>query len=453
MVLLLLPSTTAAKPSIHYVLADGGDDCPTDKECHPLSFYTNDFYSYFTDNAVFYFMKGNHLMSKNILFRGKYDITMKGVKKNVSIINCSHFAVFILECSDITISDLSITNYIMTSSNNFSAALNVKNSSRIYFHSLIIVNNNASSLKIRDSTKLIVNGSTFIYKSSNTSNVDETVDIAFTEYICMQTSCDELFNVSLQIVNCTIQGGYYGLSMKFDQQSSYMTEVLLKEIDISNCIHGNAILNLGKSLYNININKLYSHDALIGLMVLQIQSVRIMNSSNVSAYIPSNPLVITSSSFYNNNVGIQFSLSQSMFNNIEQTITLKFCKIYNNTGTEGMGFIIFHRNYIFRLTTTKVLIENTIMANNTKSQITGYDGLTFNNVSIYGSTSTGLILISSTIIMEKTVTIYNNTGTSGGGIALYDRSEIVLMSDSNLLIYNNFASNRGGGIFNDFAFP
>ena len=38
--LVSLSSTTA---TTYYVLADGGDDCPTGNECHPLSYYTSHF--------------------------------------------------------------------------------------------------------------------------------------------------------------------------------------------------------------------------------------------------------------------------------------------------------------------------------------------------------------------------------------------------------------------------
>jgi hypothetical protein len=46
--------------------------------------------------------------------------------------------------------------------------------------------------------------------------------------------------------------------------------------------------------------------------------------------------------------------------------------------------------------------------------------------------------------------IFNNTGTDGGGIALHGNSILVLTPNTKLHIYNNTASYRGGGIFNDY---
>ena len=62
----------------YYVSAADGPPCPNNTICHPLSFYENNQYQYFTSNTVFYFMEGNHILSKELLISVS-DITFKGL--------------------------------------------------------------------------------------------------------------------------------------------------------------------------------------------------------------------------------------------------------------------------------------------------------------------------------------------------------------------------------------
>jgi hypothetical protein len=55
----------------------------------------------------------------------------------------------------------------------------------------------------------------------------------------------------------------------------------------------------------------------------------------------------------------------------------------------------------------------------------------------------------SVIYIEGSMAVFNNTGTDGGGIALYGKSILLLAPNTKLHIYNNTAGHRGGGIFTD----
>ena len=51
----------------YYVSSSTNDDCP--RPCHPLSYYITDTATYFTSNATFIFMEGEHLLDSKGLVR------------------------------------------------------------------------------------------------------------------------------------------------------------------------------------------------------------------------------------------------------------------------------------------------------------------------------------------------------------------------------------------------
>ena len=66
----------------------------------------------------------------------------------------------------------------------------------------------------------------------------------------------------------------------------------------------------------------------------------------------------------------------------------------------------------------------------------------------YSPQSGGITIISSRItVTSSTLYFYNNHGTDGGGMALYDRSFISCLEKCNLYFHHNTAIKRGGAIF------
>ena len=67
-IVLLLTATLscghADDYAIHYVSADGGEDCPSDQVCHNLSYYFSDPDLFFSSNTTFRFLGGMHLLHK-----------------------------------------------------------------------------------------------------------------------------------------------------------------------------------------------------------------------------------------------------------------------------------------------------------------------------------------------------------------------------------------------------
>jgi hypothetical protein len=229
-----------------------------------------------------------------------------------------------------------------------------------------------------------------------------------------------------------------GLRLSVLHEETYTLNVLLSNVTVINSGR-NIVLDLSHS-YFINVNNVTSFNGNYGLQILNSQhGVTSLSSS----------LVITYSEFYNNLIGVSIELSHVFTK--EHLIKFYSCEVHDNGNEyyDGGGFYI---NRQYPTENTSVYIEDTIIYHNSQNQVINYDRLTFTNVSIYGTTSTGLTLNDSSVIyIEKSMAIFNNTGTDGGGIALYGGSQIVLEKPtSQLSIYDNYASYRGGGIFNDY---
>uniref|UniRef100_A0A1X7SHG5 Right handed beta helix domain-containing protein n=1 Tax=Amphimedon queenslandica TaxID=400682 RepID=A0A1X7SHG5_AMPQE len=73
--------------------------------------------------------------------------------------------------------------------------------------------------------------------------------------------------------------------------------------------------------------------------------------------------------------------------------------------------------------------------------------ISLSNVTVANSTSTGLTLQRSLVIIKNSLVFKNNTGVVGGGLAINDSSQLRVSSSANLEFINNHASYKGGGIY------
>uniref|UniRef100_A0A1X7TRS0 Uncharacterized protein n=1 Tax=Amphimedon queenslandica TaxID=400682 RepID=A0A1X7TRS0_AMPQE len=73
--------------------------------------------------------------------------------------------------------------------------------------------------------------------------------------------------------------------------------------------------------------------------------------------------------------------------------------------------------------------------------------ISLSNVTVANSTSTGLTLQRSLVIIKNNLVFKNNTGVVGGGLAINDSSQLRVSSSANLEFINNHASYKGGGIY------
>ena len=108
---------------LYSVSAKNGTPCLSDTNCHDLSYFTEHPSLYFSDNTVFYFLEGRHVLNDTIEINGVSNLTLKGlgtmeqgfhytVLQSTVEISCegavSAGLVFI-NVSNVSISDLLIT--------------------------------------------------------------------------------------------------------------------------------------------------------------------------------------------------------------------------------------------------------------------------------------------------------------------------------------------------------
>ena len=73
--------------------------------------------------------------------------------------------------------------------------------------------------------------------------------------------------------------------------------------------------------------------------------------------------------------------------------------------------------------------------------------LTVSNCTIRNNQVTGMYFFESTAVLLANISLLNNSGVNGGGMALVSNSFILLDSSTILELFNNKAEKFGGGIF------
>ena len=68
------------------------------------------------------------------------------------------------------------------------------------------------------------------------------------------------------------------------------------------------------------------------------------------------------------------------------------------------------------------------------------------NIAIYGNQYSGIVIVDSNLVVSGSVDVYNNSGSSGGGMLFCSNSIMFLTPDTNITIANNTVEHAGGGI-------
>ena len=76
----------------------------------------------------------------------------------------------------------------------------------------------------------------------------------------------------------------------------------------------------------------------------------------------------------------------------------------------------------------------------------GHDHVAINNIAIYGNNYSGIVIVDSNLIVSGSIEIYNNNGSSGGGMLFCSNGVMFLTPYSIVNITNNTAEHAGGGI-------
>ena len=418
----------------YYVSSSTTNHCP--QQCHSLSYYVIHTATYFTSNATFVFMEGEHLLDSkglvqvninnvdNLTLRGErghsnIDATIKCSSKtrglmfsNSNIINI--YGIIITGCGQQDTVPLSFINVISLYIHHITLCNNTYNTSNYDGDLLYIYCATDTLIAITDSTftNNIIGGNGYGLFITSDNGIQITItNIVFTNTIiggdgggvCIMLATDahkDIVVTNSMFTNNIVGGDGGGLLITDSTYKGNVTITCTSSIFTSNTVGG-----YGGGLY--------------------------INSGTDTN------IIITNSAFSNNRVGkcgggmnIQFGIYT------HNTIAIIGSTITNNTaGNDGGGLYI---NELGDNVQNKITITNSMFTNN----IVGKRGGGIYVLSIY-------LIHGNTLLTINNNTFTNNTaGNNGGGLLIYSETEIrVIIIIANSAITNNIAGGMGGGIF------
>ena len=472
--------------SEYYVsAAPNGESCPsTDLPCHNLSYYIADYAFYFTDNSIFYFLNGTHSLQVTLEINNVSNITLKGlgylqqgfneaVMQSTSVIMCSdkkRVGIQINSCSDVVLKLLTITNCGFNWHPDYSVSLYLVNINNIRLEYVSVQNSSGHGLFLLNVYDVIIANSSFANNRGRKTFVGNV-------YIIYNDQINRLSRFIILKSNFTMGLGY-GIYLKCGND----TDV---DINIENCIFSSNIAPYGGGVYirlhgdsSIRIRNciIYNNTARYGGGMyirtywnssIELSNCNIynniaeLNGGGVRLYsIEGDTFEFSNCTIYDNTAqshggGMYISLygkcSTNMFSN---------STISNNTAYIASGLYLRSLRSTSNLTRTfhftKVLFHLNKVFNRPDAQQKRYqsaitllnvDSLIFDQIAVSNHKTTGLVGDNSLITFKKNSIFVNNSGIYGGGIALYDSSQIILNQNTIILFLNNYASKSGGGIF------
>ena len=407
----------------YYVSLATTDDCP--QPCHLLSYYITDTATYFTSNATFIFMEGEHLLDSKglvqVVINNVGNLTLRGESghSNTGIIIRCGSNIRGLEFNNgsiINIYDIAITGCgqqdIMP--------LSFTSISLLYIHHIKIYNN------ILNSTSNSVAGALYMHSVSDITITNST------------------------FTNNKADGNGSGLSI-------YPGTNAHNNITITNSAFTNTIVgDHGGGLFiyistNTHNNITIANSVVTGNTVGKGGGLVIL-CTYTSTNTHNNIITIINSAFTNNRVGVGGGMYiRGGTDNIHVTITNSV--FTNNTVRVGGGLFIFSG-------LNNIIISTSYFINNTFDELGG--GLTvfgtvrciYSNITIINSTLTnnhGSGIIARYTIVTFTeghsIVANNSSPTDGGGISLGDGCYLTTSNGGHVSFINNTAYRYGGAIY------
>ena len=309
-------------------------------------------------------------------------------------------AITYQHCVNSQTSDLSVTNSTFVNNSNF---INNGHHVQLYAAGLSI------NIKCPNITVVMDN----VTMSSNIGGTGGNLAIYFYTH-------QSFFNISVVILNSRFEGGNAA------EGAGMFAEFVMGLTSKQPCEknhQGHLLLLVSNTTFNNNIAQFAGS----GIYLKQKQSLSSCNGENITF----------KNVTFNSNLVVKANFGGVAFHSINFMITdylhhekpqyyliLTNCSIYDNhvkqdyVDGSGTGSIFTKSNHFFKL-------ENTTIFNNT---------------------ATGLLGMSSNIILSHNITIVNNTGSSGGGLLLCQNAVVYLEAHTNVTIAYNNAYHTGGGI-------
>ena len=463
----------------YYVTAaPNGVHCPTtDLPCHNLSYYVADYSSYFTDDTIFYFLEGTHFLQGTLEISGVSNIILQGL----GLIGQSFHETV-----------MQSTSVIMCSDNNKAAGIQFTYSRNILMKTLTIAKcryhtnigdkKEIAGLVITEIVNVtlewvsVQNGSGFGLCLVN--NYDVVIaNSSFANNIGGGMLIYSYSNGNIEFNNCTI----YNNNAKHDGGGVSIILHGKDSIEFNNCtIHNNRAWHAGGGVY-IDLhgkgNIKFQHCTIYNNIAQQKQGGGVYISSE-NGRIKFNNCIIYNNTVHNAGGGgvwifllgygnidfcnctiyINTALKKGGGVHINSygsgSIMITNCKIYNNTAYLGSGLYL----HALRITSRTFFIFTNVSFHFNKVPnkndvyqaavvLVNSNNVIFDQIEVSNHNTTGLLGVNSVATFQKNNRFENNSGIYGGGIALYESSQLLLKKQAYIYFVSNSASESGGGIF------
>ena len=380
--------------SEYYVsAAPNGEDCPsTDLLCHDLSYYIADYASYFTDDAIFYFLNGTHILQGILTISKLSNITLQGlghieqgfhetVMQSTSVITCidrKETGIHVTSSSDIVLKLLTIANCGFYWHQYYTVSLFIFDIDNVSLEWVSVQNSSGNGLLLVDAYDVLIANSSFANNGNHETYIGNV-------YIVYDDNIDRLSKLNILKSNFTLSIGY----------GMYFFCAYYNKIDVI----------IENNMVSSNIGR-YGGGVVIG-------------------FYGSGSIKFSNCTIYNNTA----LYGGGMYITSYSSIVLNNCYIYNNTAQVNGGGV-----RIFSLGGSSIKYINcTIYSNTAQTYGGGMHIRSFDNNSL--------------VIFDGHNMFVNNSGIYGGGIALYNSSQLLLNQNTNISFIKNHASKSGGGIF------
>ena len=418
LVVVLLFSSSSCSVSSHQYYVSDNCSSVTYTPCASLLVYAANISQY--NNSALYFIGTTTIHHYNISLSSVKNITLRGLYHS-SLIMCDSGGFSISNSSQVMFSSISM--YGCDFSLKYSSNITIIASKFNALHNF--ETQNTFDMKVISSSFTNSSGSFTYSPSSECSNDLHHYSLVMNNV----TKFDEVWKLIV------VHGASYYLFIKMDH------------IDVGNSSDDNMAFFLSDSLYSIVITNSSFHHSIDESLAFYF--VPASSSSCPFRDIQlSHTVVIEDSYFYDNYCGI-FIRADNYFMSRYHNIIIKFCSIRDNT---GCGLAV-NANLLI---SSNFSIINTEFTGNGGNTILNCRSLFLRNVTIANSLSTGLTLLGSLVTVSNSLILRNNTGKFGGGLAINDKSFIILSVGSSLEFISNHASRKGGGIFSqndDLVYP
>ena len=487
--------------TVYYVIpTTGNQSCPTDQECHTLSYYINNIT--LPSNVALLFINGEHLLKANevLHIKGLNNVTLLGqgqwvqgfyqsVIQSSVIIKCTYntsIAVNVYATTVIHINNLTITHC--------SRGIVIDSVSDAQLNNLSLQNNIEYGLWINNTATVTIDSCSFTHNGVNAFlNLVKTVYISYSNFtyaypfilknfsglLILSNGNFQESNITIVIIGCIVHSNV-GVGAYLNSNNSRNHTVIVQNTIFSNNngYYGGGLL--------IMITAVHSEIVMSGVKFLNNTGRRIIGCGGALLHAKTNlnnTVILQNTTFIGNiNGGLQLSL----FGNSTLKTLIKFTRFLNNFRADGQvgGMLIYMfgdgfsydrslhiHNTILDSNTGVALYINTNAdvkmievdvvktVNNIDTQLFQYVGalqllgtyykqtVTLSNVHITNNNMTGLWLKGCQVNFTDISSIISNNKSPGNGGGIYAGDNAILSSSVPVYLINNTATQYGGAIY------